>query len=232
MRDVKSVQIDTLLGRIPLFGGLSCNETLEVGKACQTLHLEKNEMLFRSGDGCSGLLIVMYGQVKVAFSSPLGTEKVVTILGAGQSFGQTELILDQPYRAHAQALDDTLVLQISKTAILDLVARNPGFTHNLLSSLSQQTHDLMVDLEGYTLCSGAKRVLTFLLREAANQESCQEATVIRLSAPKSVIASQLSLSPEHFSRTLHELSAQGLFTIQGRDIHINSISRLQLDLVA
>lgn len=230
MRDANSVQIDTLLGRIPLFEGLPCAEINEVAKACKTLNLEKHDMLFRSGNRCAGLQIVMYGQVKVAFSSPQGAEKVVTVLNAGQSFGQTELILDQPYRAHAQALGDTLVLQVAKATILDLLARNLGFSHKLLSSMSLQTHELMVDLEGYTLCSGAKRVLTFLLREAANQEACQEATVIRLSAPKSVIASQLNLSPEHFSRTLHELSAQGLFTIQGRDIHINSVSRLQLDL--
>lgn len=230
MRDAKSVQIDTLLGRIPLFEGLPCDEIHEVANASKTISLEKHDLLFRSGNGCPGLLIVMYGQVKVAFSSHQGTEKVVTILNAGQSFGQTELILNQPYRAHAEALGDTLVLQIAKATILDLVARNSGFAHKLLSSLSQQTHDLMVDLEGYTLCSGAKRVLTFLLREAVNQELCQEAIVIRLSAPKSVIASQLNLSPEHFSRTLHELSAQGLFTIQGRDIHINSVSRLKQDL--
>lgn len=230
MRDTRSVQIETLLGRTPLFEGLPCNEIHEIAKTSKTLSLEKNDMLFRAGNECPGLQIVMYGQVKVAFSSPLGTEKVVTILEAGQSFGQTELILDQPYRAHAQALGDTLVLQVAKATILDLIAQNRGFAHNLLSSLSQQTHDLMVDLEGYTLCSGAKRVLTFLLREATALEPCQDAAVIRLSTPKSIIASQLNLSPEHFSRTLHELSAQGLFTIQGRDIHISSIARLQLDL--
>lgn len=95
MRDVKSVQIDTLLGRIPLFGGLSCDETLEVGKACQTLHLEKNDMLFHPECARSADRDV-HGQVKVAFSSPQGTEKVVTILGAGQSSDRPSLFWISP----------------------------------------------------------------------------------------------------------------------------------------
>lgn len=231
MRDSKPVQNETYLGRIPLFENLPGAEIPQVAKASKTLFLEKHGTLFRTGEACPGLHVVIDGQVKVVFSSTQGTEKVVDILQAGQSFGATELLLDEPYRAHAQALGGALVLQIAKPTILDLIARHPSFAHKLLNDMSRCLHDLMVDLEGYTLHTGATRVLTFLLREAAAQEPCCESAVVRLSAPKAVIASRLNLSPEHFSRILHEMSEQGLFAIQGRDIHIDSVSRLQLGLV-
>lgn len=230
MRDSKPVHNETHLGRIHLFENLPGEEIRQLAKASKTLFLDKHGTLFRTGDACPGLHVVMDGQVKVLFSSTQGTEKVVDILQAGQSFGATELLLDEPYRACAQALEDSLVLQIAKPALLDLIARHASFAHKLLNDMSRCLHDLMLDLEGYTLHTGATRVLNFLLREAAAQEPCSESAVVTLSAPKGVIASRLNLSPEHFSRILHELSEQGLFAIQGRDIHIDSVSRLQLGL--
>ncbi len=230
MRDSKPVHIETHLGRISLFEDLPAGEIQQLAETSKTLVLEKCGTLFRTGETCPGLHVVMYGQVKVAFSSTQGSEKVVDILHAGRSFGEAELLLDEPYRAYAEALGDTLVLQVARTAILDLIARNPAFAHKLLNGMSRRLHDLMIDLESYTLHTGAARVLTYLLREAAVQESCNESAVVRLSAPKGVIASRLNLSPEYFSRILHDLSEQGYFAIQGRDIQINSISRLQLGL--
>ena len=230
MRDLKPVDTATHLGRIPLFAHLPDEEIERVAKASKTLALDKHATLFRTGESCSGLHVVIDGQVKLAFSSTQGTEKVVDVLQAGQNVGTTELLLNEPYRAHAQALADTLVLHVAKPTILDLLARNAGFTHTLMNDMSQRLHELMVDLEGYTLHSGLTRVLTFLLREAAAQEPGKESPVIRLSAPKGVIASRLNISPEHFSRILHDLSEQGLLAIQGRDIHIDSVSQLQLAL--
>jgi CRP-like cAMP-binding protein len=37
---------------------------------------------------------------------------------------------------------------------------------------------------------------------------------------KATLASRLSLTPEYFSRVLHELEAAGLISVDKRDIHI------------
>ena len=41
-----------------------------------------------------------------------------------------------------------------------------------------------------------------------------------LPASKATIASRLSLTPEYFSKVLHELESAGLIRIDKRDIHI------------
>ncbi len=43
---------------------------------------------------------------------------------------------------------------------------------------------------------------------------------IRLEVGKNVIASRLNLTPEHFSRILHDLTAKGLIRVEGRNITI------------
>ncbi|MBK7277535.1 MAG: winged helix-turn-helix domain-containing protein [Betaproteobacteria bacterium] len=47
-----------------------------------------------------------------------------------------------------------------------------------------------------------------------------------LPATKAAIASQLNLSPEHFSRLLHELAAAGLLQVEGRRITVHDVERL------
>jgi len=43
---------------------------------------------------------------------------------------------------------------------------------------------------------------------------------------KATIASRLSLTPEYFSRVLHELEAAGLIEVDRRDIRIRDASAL------
>ncbi len=47
-----------------------------------------------------------------------------------------------------------------------------------------------------------------------------------LPVSKGTIASRLSLTPEYFSRVLHELEAAGLIEIDKRDIRILDVKRL------
>ena len=61
--------------------------------------------------------MVVYGQVKLAFVSPNGSEKVVDIVGPGISFGEALMFTDRPYIVFAQALADTMLLHIAKSAI-------------------------------------------------------------------------------------------------------------------
>ena len=49
---------------------------------------------------------------------------------------------------------------------------------------------------------------------------------VSLPVSKSTIASRLSLTPEYFSRVLHELEAAKLITVQRRDIHIHDTAKL------
>jgi CRP/FNR family transcriptional regulator, dissimilatory nitrate respiration regulator len=49
---------------------------------------------------------------------------------------------------------------------------------------------------------------------------------VSLPVSKATIASRLSLTPEYFSRVLHELEAHGLIEIDRRDIRILDAKRL------
>lgn len=231
MRDTHPIQIETHLSRTPLFGDLPEASLRRVARATKMLPLVKRSALFHSGEACQGLNIVIYGQVKLAFAATDGSEKVFDILHSGACFGETELLLDEPYRVHAEALDVSLVLQVARATVLELIGDDSDFAYKMLNGMSKRIHELLLGLEDFTLLSGTGRVIGFLLREAEAAEPGADSAVIRLPAAKGIIASKLNLSAEHFSRVLHELADRGLLSISQRTFAIPSIKRLRNALV-
>ncbi|HEY3565434.1 MAG TPA: helix-turn-helix domain-containing protein, partial [Casimicrobiaceae bacterium] len=51
--------------------------------------------------------------------------------------------------------------------------------------------------------------------------------VMRLTTSKAVVASRLNVTPEHFSRILHDLTEQKLIEVEGREIRIVDPARLR-----
>ena len=74
------INIEALLTHIPLFNGLAPEEISRIAHGTREIHASKGDILFHKGDSCNGFHLLVYGQVKLAFTSQQGNEKVVEIL--------------------------------------------------------------------------------------------------------------------------------------------------------
>jgi len=222
----RAIKIEDFLKNLPLFRGLSADEVGRIAAATSQMRAAAGTILFRKGDICSGFHVIVYGQVKLAFGASDGSEKVVEILGPGQSFGEAVMFLERPYVVFAETLADSLLLHVGKAAIVQELEHSQDFARRMLGGLAQRLHHIVGDLEGYSLKSGTQRVIGYLLREVDNAQGGRSAEVT-LPATKSVIASRLSITREHFSRILHELSDLGLIKVSGRTIRFLDLQRLR-----
>jgi CRP/FNR family transcriptional regulator, dissimilatory nitrate respiration regulator len=221
------IKVQAFLANLPLFSEMSGEELDRIAAGTLTVHAAKGETVCHTGDPCTGFHVVVYGQVKLGFTSPQGVEKVVEIVRPGQSFGEALMFLDKPYIVYAQALADSMLLHVAKQAVLDELARDPGFARRMLSGLSRRLHGLVRDVEAYTLRSGAERVIGYLLAEVPDETRPGDDIEVNLTPGKSVLASRLNMTPEHFSRILHELADSGLIEVDGRTIRILDLERLR-----
>ncbi len=231
MQSHPPINIEALLTHVPLFNGLAPEEIGRIAKATREIHAGKGDILFHKGDPCNGFHLLVYGQIKLAFTSAQGTEKVVEILGQGQSFGEALMFMEKPYIVFSQALTDSLLLHVSKTAIFEELQRDHNLCRKMLAGMAMRLHQLMSDVESYSLHSGKQRIIGYLLRELPDEapESISGVNVtITLPTNKGIIASRLNLTQEHFSRILHELIDLGLIVVEGRKIHIPSVAKLRL----
>jgi CRP-like cAMP-binding protein len=225
----KPLQIKTqaFLANLPMFSEMSGPELDRIAAATLPVHVSKGESVFQCGDACVGFHIVVYGQVKLGFTSPQGIEKVVEIVSPGQSFGEALMFLDKPYIVFAQALSDAMLLHVAKHAVLEELSRDPQFARRMISGLARRLHGLVRDVEAYTLRSGQERVIGYLLADVADSTGNGKPVEVHLTPGKSVIASRLNMTPEHFSRILHDLAGSGLIEMNGRSVRIPDLERLR-----
>lgn len=225
--EARPFDVSRYLSVLPLFNDLSPAELTRLAEGCSLRRLERGDMVFRTGDRCEQFHVVVTGQVKLFVLSPGGQEKVVELISAGQTFGEAIMFTDRPYILSAQSLADTLLLTVSKRAVHDEIARDHRFALRMLAGLSRRLHGLIHDVEAYALHSGLQRVIGYLLRDQP-VEDCEAAEVRTVSLPvsKATIASRLSLTPEYFSRVLHELADRGMIEIDRREIRIVDAPRL------
>ena len=219
------IAIEEFLGKVPLFAGLAHHELARLAEGAVQLDVRRGTSLFRRGDPCTGIHVIVYGQVKLVLHSAQGAEKVVELLGRGQSLGGPVLFLNRPHRVTAETLEHSMLVHIPKARVLAEVERHVGFARRIIADLSHRLDHFISDLESVTLRSGTQRVVGYLL---TNVQVCpRDGAAVTLPATKGIIASRLNLTQEHFSRILHELAAAGLIGVDGRDIRIPDLERLR-----
>ncbi len=221
------ITIPTFLANVPLFRELAAEEIDRIAVQTKSLHLDRSSVLFQRGQPSEGFYTVIFGQVKLSFLSKAGDEKVVDLLGPGQSFGEAVIFMEREHVVTARPLADSMLLYVSKAAVFDELERDPRFARRMIAGLSQRLHYLMEDMEGYSMHSGVQRVIGFLLRDEADGPPPESGLDVTLPAAKGVIASRLNLTQEHFSRILHELVAKGLIEVRGRNIVIPDVHKLR-----
>ena len=219
--------VPRFLASLPLFSDLSPPELERLATGCHLRRLARGEMVFRVGEPCNEFHVAVTGQVKLFALSPAGQEKIIELIGPGHSFAEALMFTDRPYIINAQTLSDSLVLTVNKNAVLTEIEADSRFALRMLAGISRRLHGLVQDVEAYALRSGVQRVVGYLLRnQAVDDSGGGEGFTVSLPVSKATLASRLSLTPEYFSRVLHELEAAGLISVDKRDIHILDIAAL------
>ena len=220
--------IPRFLAVLPLFSDLSPADLSRMALGCELRRLGRGDTVFHYGEPCEEFHVVVTGQVKLFALSQTGQEKVIELVGPGHSFAEALMFTSKPYILNAQALSSTLLLTVSKQAIVSEIERDPRFCLRMLAGISRRLHGLVHDIESGALQSGVQRVIGYLLREHEMSESANDETfTVALPVSKATIASRLSLTPEYFSKVLRELEEKGLIEMDKRDIRIVDALRLQ-----
>ena len=226
--DLEKFNLPRYLATLPLFSNMRDEELQRLATGCQLRRVERGKVIFRTGDPCHEFHVNVLGQVKLFVISPSGQEKVVELVGPGDSFAEAVMFMGVPYVLSAQTLTDSLILSIEKDVVLREIGASPEFALRMLAGLSRRLHGLIKDVEAYALHSGVQRVIGYLLGDdnLDETENASQAITVSLPVSKAAIASRLSLTPEYFSRVLNELETAGLIHVDKRDIHISDTARL------
>lgn len=217
--------IPAVLAQLPLFQDLEGALLERLANAARERCYARGEVVFRVGERSTGLFVVMTGLVKEACMSPDGKEKILELVDAQQSFGESALFLDTPFPYYAATLTDTRLLHVDRSVFLEIAFSQPKLVQRLLRMLSGRVLTLVRDVESYATHRHVQRVACYLISRCG--DTIAPAASILLPASKQVIASRLGMTPETFSRNLRDLVGAGLILVRGDRISVPDLAQLK-----
>ena len=213
------------LRRHPLFGGLDDAQLAQLLETARILHLDEGQHLFQCQQQASQFFMVRSGTIRLYLSAPDGTEKVIHLITAGETFAEAITFMEgQVYPVNASALDACEVLAFSNQTFRGILRESTDTCFRLMADMSTWLKRQLADIDALTLQNATLRFTNYLLHQVP--AGAEHEVTIKLGAPKHVIASRLSIQPESFSRILRNLQREGHIIAEGNMIHIKDLDTL------
>ena len=109
------------LRSVPFFARLSDTTLTRLAARSPLASIAAQEVLFRQGETGETLYVIISGAIEI-IQTPGDTAVRLSILRAGEYFGEMALLDDEPRSATARGLEDSLLLQVRKQDLADVLA--------------------------------------------------------------------------------------------------------------
>ena len=142
------------LAQVGLFTGLSEEELNFLAQRALARKFSAGEMVFGEGEPCTGMYVVVTGNVRVFKSSAGGREQVLSIDGPGGSMAELPVFDGGNYPASASAIEDSTLLFISKQDFHSLCLTHPQVALKVLRVVGARLRRLVGIIEelSFTTC--------------------------------------------------------------------------------
>jgi len=184
----------------------------------------KRHIIFTQGDDADSVLYIQTGKVKVTVLSQEGKEAVVAILGEDQFFGEGCLI-GQPKRlATAMAMTECSIMQVEKTAILQVLKEETAFSQMFVSHILARSARVEEDLVDQLFNSTEKRLARVLLLMANfGKEGRPEPVVAKIS--QETLAEMIGTTRSRVSHFMNNFRRLGFISYNGHlEVHSSLLS--------
>jgi len=187
--------------------------------------LKRNKLLFEKGDLAKRFFMVRHGQMMLYQTSIDGNEKVVDIIGPGQTFAEAVMFMEGGrYPVNAKATCDTELFFFDNKLFMEQLRHSNELCFALMADMSTRLKGLLTEISELTIYNAKHRLVSYLLGQINDKK---DHPTIKLKATKSMIASRLSITPETFSRIISKLKKDGLITIEDESITLMQPEKLK-----
>lgn len=206
-----------ILQNCPLFAEVDEAGFRRLFSAARLVRFRKAQTIFLEGQPCPGMYVVGSGLVRVFKRGSQGQEKVLHLVGPGETFAEVAALGQFECPASAEAVSATTCVLLPIEPLQRLILENHDLCRQMLIGLCVWVRRLVDLVEDLTLRDATGRVARFLLRQIEGNQ-----TTVRLPGLKRHLAAQLDLTSETLSRTLRRLETRGL---------IKHLSRAELQVL-
>jgi len=209
------------LSDVDLFRDLSERDMAELDRMTTITNVARGRVFYQPEDLGEVLFLIKQGQVQLYRISPEGKKLVIATLGPGTLFGEMALLGQQMHNAFAEALEDCLILVMSRADLERLILDKPIVGVRMLEITGRRLSDAEARLEDMAFKGIPARLASLLLRLSAERSSPD---IVGLTHQD--LAETIGTYRETATQVLNDLKAQGLIEIGRKRIAIVDPARL------
>lgn len=188
------------------------------------LKKEKGNVLFVQDEPAERYYLLLKGWVKLYRETRDGEQAILDIVTQNQLFGDASILDNRNHAYTAELIEDAELLSFPIEALDAEVKQNHKFSMFLLGEMAKRHKYQNKEIEHRSLQTAPQRIGCFLLR--LTDPNGKVLRNINLPYDKTLIAAQLGMKPETFSRALKKLKEETGIGVQGSNIEIHNPEKL------
>jgi len=182
--------------------------------------------IFTSGTPANHLYFLDSGLVKIERTGDASREILLTVVAAGEIFGEQAIIGEGVFTASARVLESGVAYSIPTDVFQRICERRPDIWRLVVAHCLQRKEDLERKIEH--LChSDVRERLIYYLQDLARLSPSHDPSGSVIHISQNELASLVGATRETTSTTLNALARQGLIALGHRLVMIPSLEMLR-----
>jgi len=207
------------LKNVDLFNNVSEEELTRLSSIMSEQDVRKDGIVVSRDEVGNSMFLILKGRMKVVIQGDNGREVILTILKAGEFFGEMALLDELPRSASGVAAEDAKLLVLHRAQFAEHIAKSPTTALNVMSELSRRLRRADEIISNLALLDVYSRVAHIMIDLAKRDgQEVEEGILIREKPTQQDIASMIGTSRETVSRVLSEFQRRGFVEMRGREI--------------
>lgn len=205
---------------------LSNEELVRISNCKTSRVIKKGEVIFEEGEVINGVYCVKDGICKLSKLSENGKDQIVKMVVKGQLLGQRSLITEEASNLQAVALNDMEVCFIPRHEIINDLQTNPKFSYDVLKEMAndlKEADDIIVNMAQKSVRQRLAETLVYI-HDSFGVNPDRTLSVL---LSREDFANIVGTATESAIRVLSQFKKEGLISIIGKQIRIESIEDLK-----
>jgi CRP/FNR family cyclic AMP-dependent transcriptional regulator len=212
-------RVRATIAAAPLFQSLPLSSIEDLTQRVSQRAVKPHKTIVSQAEPGDSMFIIQKGRVKVVIFGENGREVTLSILRAGDVFGEMSLFDGKTRSANVIAIEPTTLLCLHRDDLLRHIANHPRTSLNLLGQMASRLRRADDTIAQLALCDVNQRLvwqLVSLAREEGVQSS--EGWMVRRRPTQQELANMIGSCRETISRAFNQLARDELIVAKGRSM--------------
>ncbi|WP_298327519.1 response regulator [uncultured Dokdonia sp.] len=189
------------------------------------LSFNKGALIYKEGEHSNMIYLILKGVVKTHKMDESGKELITGLLKADDFLGFTSFIENIAYLESATAIEDTVVVGVSKNELKEVLEKSKNVSLELMELLTDNLAEIKGQLLQMAYSSVRKKTAQTILQFAVILNKKPEEGI---KIARNDLASVAGIATESLIRTLSGFKKEGLIEIEGRNIRLIDVEGLEM----